>query len=103
LAALPPILQTCFSAPRFPDGGSPVRLAARQAALPTFSRSSKAAAAGPSSLLVLMYSRWTMPRVLVALRSHEDERPFLLVPHHRLWHGNVEMLNSVRGKPHFIA
>lgn len=67
LAALPPILQTFFfpSAPRFPDGGCPVRLAVRQAALPTFPRSSPAATAGPSFPLLLIYSRWTIPRVVL--------------------------------------
>lgn len=70
-AALPPILQTCFSAPRFPDSGSPVRRAVRQAALPTFTRSSPATTAGPSFSLPLIYSRWTVPRVVIILSSHE--------------------------------
>ena len=87
LAALPPILQTCFSAPRFPDSGSPFRRAVRQAALPTFPRSSPATTAGPSFSLPLIYSRWTVAHVVAV---HTSVR-FLLVPGRQLWHGNPKM------------
>lgn len=76
LAALPQILQTCFSAPRFPESVYPVSRAVRQAALPTFPRSSPATTAGPSFSLPLIYSRWILPRVVITLTLHKS-MPFV--------------------------
>ncbi|AWO96342.1 Hypothetical protein SMAX5B_011839 [Scophthalmus maximus] len=98
LAALPPISQTCFSTPRFPDSGCPVRRAVRQAALHTFPRSSPATTAGPSFPLTSRSLSLDNPRCGRLTRAAVSSHSLVILR-------GVEMkkLSGVRGKFHFNA